>query len=285
MKKNNIVYIFVIIIMVAIYFIANNENVESYQDKVQINEHSYPEIQKRYVPIKEPYLAIIEESSKFLGSEDEVSNCNLSKVQLLEHSYPEVEKKYVPVKETIPFATIIEESSELYEGEEEVLVEGKDGAIETICLEEYINGKLIDKTYCIEYSIIRPENRVVKVGTKPNVTTSKGELDYTNSMVMSATAYDLSFESTGKNPGDNGYGITYSGTKAGPGTVAVDPNVIPLGTKLYIESLDGSEDYGFAVAEDTGGAIKGNKIDLFVEDSDEVKKFGIREVKVYILKE
>ena len=66
--------------------------------------------------------------------------------------------------------------------------------------------------------------------------------------------------------------------------VAVDPKVIPLGTKLYIQSLDGTKDYGFAIAEDTGGAIKGNKIDLFFESSEQVYKFGRRKVKVYILK-
>ena len=100
---------------------------------------------------------------------------------------------------------------------------------------------------------------------------------------MTATAYDLSFESTGKLPGDKYYGITASGTKVRPGVVAVDPNVIPLGTKLYIQSLDGSKDYGFAIAEDTGGAIKGNRIDLFFENSQDVYRFGRRKVKVYIL--
>ena len=65
--------------------------------------------------------------------------------------------------------------------------------------------------------------------------------------------------------------------------MAVDPRVIPLGTRLYVQSLDGSSDYGFAVAEDTGGAIKGNKIDLFFETAEQVRQFGRRRVKVYIL--
>jgi 3D (Asp-Asp-Asp) domain-containing protein len=56
-----------------------------------------------------------------------------------------------------------------------------------------------------------------------------------------------------------------------------------LGTKLYIESLDGSSDYGFAIAEDTGGAIKGYKIDLFYNSNAEAMRFGRRDVKVYIL--
>ncbi len=101
---------------------------------------------------------------------------------------------------------------------------------------------------------------------------------------MTATAYDLSFQSTGKRPGDRYYGITASGTKARPGVVAVDPRVIPLGTRLYVQSLDGTKDYGFAIAEDKGGAIKGNKIDLFFETANEVRRFGRRKVKVYILK-
>jgi 3D (Asp-Asp-Asp) domain-containing protein len=60
--------------------------------------------------------------------------------------------------------------------------------------------------------------------------------------------------------------------------VAVDPKVIPLGTNLYIEG------YGYAVAADTGGAIKGNKIDLcFEESNSELRKFGRKNVTVYIL--
>jgi len=68
------------------------------------------------------------------------------------------------------------------------------------------------------------------------------------------------------------------------GTVAVDPTVIPLGSKLYIESSDGeSWIYGYAVAEDTGPLIKGNRIDLFMETQDECVFFGVRDAKVYIL--
>jgi 3D (Asp-Asp-Asp) domain-containing protein len=94
---------------------------------------------------------------------------------------------------------------------------------------------------------------------------------------MSATAYDSSFESCGKHEGDPYYGITASGMKVKPGIVAVDPRVIPLGTWLYVEG------YGEALAADTGGAIKGNKIDLFYESPKTVKNFGRRKVKVYVL--
>lgn len=91
-----------------------------------------------------------------------------------------------------------------------------------------------------------------------------------------STAYDLSVASTGKRPGDKGYGITASGMKAGPGVVAVDPKVIPLGTKLFIEG------YGNAIAGDTGSAIKGNIIDVFFSSNAKCMSWGRRSVKVWI---
>ena len=112
---------------------------------------------------------------------------------------------------------------------------------------------------------------------------SRGGFRFNYEMDMVATAYDLSYESCGKYPDDPYYGITASGTKAQPGTVAVDPDVIPLGTKLYIASTDGSPDYGFATALDTGSAIKGYRVDLFMEDNQDALNYGIRPVKVYIL--
>lgn len=84
-------------------------------------------------------------------------------------------------------------------------------------------------------------------------------------MTMEATAYN--------DPG----GITASGTRTRVGAVAVDPRVIPLGTRLYIEG------YGYATAEDTGGAIKGNIIDLYMNSNSEVYNWGRRPVKVTIL--
>ena len=77
--------------------------------------------------------------------------------------------------------------------------------------------------------------------------------------------------------------IAASGRAPAYGVVAVDPKVIPLGTKLYIEAVDGSWVYGYAVAGDTGGAIKGNKIDLFFNTHAECTRFGRRQAKVYVL--
>lgn len=74
---------------------------------------------------------------------------------------------------------------------------------------------------------------------------------------------------------------TYLGTTVRPGVVAVDPNVIPLGSRVYIEYPDGTGHY--ATAEDTGGAIKGNRIDVALSSVDKAYDFGIKNAKVYVV--
>lgn len=116
-------------------------------------------------------------------------------------------------------------------------------------------------------------------------------------LTFKATAYDLSVASCGKAIGTKGYGITANGTKLSGKTrlqamtVAVDPSVIPLGTKLKITFPEPYGHFtGIYTANDTGGKIKGRKIDVFMGDfrqnkaHQSVRNFGIREVKVEILK-
>lgn len=101
-------------------------------------------------------------------------------------------------------------------------------------------------------------------------TISRGEdtpKRYKKAVEMEATAYSAA--SAGGN-------ITYSGTMVRRGVVAVDPRIIPLGTRMYIEG------YGYAVAEDIGGAVKGSRIDVAMKTNDECYQWGVRDVKVYI---
>lgn len=93
------------------------------------------------------------------------------------------------------------------------------------------------------------------------------------------TAYTSGKESTGKTSAHPAYGITYSGVKAEEGrTVAVDPAVIPLGSTVYIEGI------GLRKAEDTGSAIKGAKIDVYMNDLNQAQVFGVKKnVKVFVL--
>ena len=103
------------------------------------------------------------------------------------------------------------------------------------------------------------------------ITTSTGEvLSYIDVLSVEATAYC-------------GGGTTATGTPARYGAIAVDPRVIPYGTRMYIVSDDGKWIYGVATAEDCGGAIKGNIIDLYFDSYDTCIQFGRRNCTVYIL--
>ena len=105
---------------------------------------------------------------------------------------------------------------------------------------------------------------------KDVVETSRGLEEYSQVMGMEATAYL---------PTDgNGEGITAMGIPATYGIVAVDPNVIPLGSRVYIPG------YGEALAADTGGAIYGYRIDLCMENYWQAMDFGRRTVTVFVLK-
>ena len=110
---------------------------------------------------------------------------------------------------------------------------------------------------------------VKTVPVKPVVQTERGAVQYDKCITMEASAYL---------PSDGGgSGITATGAVARHGIVAVDPRVIPLGTKVFIPG------YGIAVAADTGGAIKGQRIDLCMENYYDAIQFGRRDISVYVL--
>lgn len=98
------------------------------------------------------------------------------------------------------------------------------------------------------------------------------ELEKIKIFEMEATAYTDDKQSQGK-----WVGQTATGVKPQIGVVAVDPKIIPLGTRLYVEG------YGQAIAGDTGGAIKGNKIDLFLPNRGDCMRFGRQKVKVRVV--
>lgn len=193
-------------------------------------------------------------------------------------------EEVIETKETvIPFEKQVTKNNRVEVGIVNVVQDGKDGLRRSQIKNKYINGILNSSIVVKDEVVTEPIPQITEKGSKDFIVTSRGETRYRKTITMNASAYDLSYQSTKKNPGDRGYGITASGTKARPGVVAVDPKVIPLGTKLYIKSLDGTADYGFAIAEDKGSAIKGNKIDLFFESASACRIFGRRNVLVYVL--
>lgn len=196
-----------------------------------------------------------------------------------------VDVKVIEKEVEAPFKTIKKKNKELTHKQSKILVQGVNGKNKVKCKEYYAGDKLIKEEVIHVETIVKPIDQVFEEGTKDVFTNDRGDFTARKAIKMVATAYEAGPRSTGKRPGDKGYGITASGARAKRGTVAVDPRVIPLGTKLYVKSLTpGVPDYGFAIAQDTGGAIKGNKIDLFMDTVWECLQFGRRPVMVYILK-
>lgn len=174
--------------------------------------------------------------------------------------------------EEIPFETVKREDESMVEGETREIQAGAPGLKEVTVVAHLEDGKEI-KTEVIDEQIVRaPTNRIVAYGTAGVVSRGGRSYRYVKEMEMSATGYTAGPES---NP--NGTGLTYTGIRAVRGVVAVDPNVIPLGTRVYVEG------YGQALAADIGGAIKGYKIDLCFDTVAEALEWGRRPVKVYIL--
>lgn len=195
---------------------------------------------------------------------------------------------YVASTEPVEFGLVRQLDNNLEQGQSKVIQEGVQGEKVVTTKVVYEDGKEVSREVINETITKEPVNRIVAVGTLKYIMASRGgsrtKAYYTKVLRMKATSYTSNYACTGKNPGDPGFGITATGTVArrnpnGYSTVAVDPNVIPLGTKLYIEG------YGYAIAEDVGGGVKGNIIDLYFEPHEMGKGlWSARYVNVYILK-
>ncbi len=203
-------------------------------------------------------------------------------------------EEIVATEEEIPFAVKEKINKDMNSGETKVAQAGQNGVKRKSYQISYQDGVEVSRELVGEEVLVEAVDEVKEVGAKVTAASFQiasagslpsrgGSLSYSKVLQCNATAYDLSYESCGKRPGDPGYGRTATGMQAQYGVVAVDPRVIPLGSRLYIEAVDGSWTYGYAVAGDTGGAIKGNKIDLFFNSAADVRKFGRRSAKVYVL--
>lgn len=177
-------------------------------------------------------------------------------------------------------------------GTEVVLVEGVDGELLCTANVTYVNGVERQRQILTQTQTKAPVTEIVGVGaggepasTDPEaapviadgyITLPTGEvLTYTDTATIRATAY------THTDPGCDL--ITATGTTVHVGTVAVDPRYIPYGTRMFIVSNDGAYVYGIAVAEDCGGDIKGDRMDLYFPTYDECMQFGRRVCTIYFL--
>lgn len=180
-------------------------------------------------------------------------------------------EKVVEKELPIPFPVIRQPDALMQKGMEAVVEPGIPGKKLARGRQMFEDGREAGFDILSEKVIAEPKPEVLRVGTRDAFDPSRGTIRFKKMLIMEATAYT---------PFDDGQsGITYTGIPARRGIVAVDPRVIPLGTRVYVMG------YGPAVAADTGGAIKGAKIDLCIEDYNEAIRFGRRKVEVYILAE
>lgn len=190
----------------------------------------------------------------------------------------------------IPYVTTYCYDPDLGEDEQIVMVEGKDGQKQITADVTYVNAKETNRTVVTETVIEQPVNSVIVVGTAEEsspedtapaigdgvIVTSDGQiLTYSKAEQFKATAYTHTDEGCNM--------TTATGTTVRVGTVAVDPTVIPYGTRMFIVTNDGSYIYGIGTAEDCGGAIKGNRLDLYFPTDAECWQFGVRGCTVYFL--
>ncbi|MBU3158818.1 G5 domain-containing protein [Clostridium frigoris] len=198
-----------------------------------------------------------------------------------------VNSKTIKQSKPIAFKTVIKKDNSILKSQKKVSQNGVKGVKSITLNVTYENGKEVTRKVVKETLVKQPKDKIIVQGTMPAVSFSRGSTtsrEDVNSNVMKistkTSGKTFSVKTTAYSSSGNAY--TASGKKAarnpnGYSTVAVDPSVIPLGTRLYIEG------YGNAIAADTGSAIKGNFIDLYFNTNGEACNWGVKYVTVHIL--
>lgn len=166
----------------------------------------------------------------------------------------------------IPFRVEQRKDPALGKGQTQLIREGKRGLAREIIRVTYENGREVKREVISQEVLRKPVNKLVAFGTRQVVSRGGESLNFQKVLSVLATAYS---------PAAGRY--TARGTVARRGSVAVDPQVIPLGTRLYVDQ------YGHGVAEDVGSAIKGERVDVFFPTEAEARRWGVRRVNVYLL--
>jgi 3D (Asp-Asp-Asp) domain-containing protein len=181
------------------------------------------------------------------------------------------ERKVVQ-REPIPYSTLRKATSQLRSGTYRTVRQGSNGEKEVVYRIYYRTDGVELRREVVSTRILKkslPE--VIEEGRSAQLP-SRGYFSGRRVVIMNATTYDP------YNDGSSFHGRTFSGLLGGYGVVAVDPRFIPIGTRLFIEG------YGYAIAADTGGAIKGNRIDLAIDSQHDVHGMkDMQHVRVHIL--
>jgi 3D (Asp-Asp-Asp) domain-containing protein len=205
-----------------------------------------------------------------------VPNVNSPVTEGMEIDLGIVDRRVKDVKKTIPFVPQTDYTDTLNVGEIIDVEKGSDGLEEQQIESFFLNGEEAFEKVLESKTLLPAKNAKVLEGTalRQKLYPLKKRMRVWKTISMEATAYYPGPEDTWPFAS----GTTASGLKAGYGVVAVDTRFIRLKSPLYIEG------YGYAIAADRGGAIKGNKIDLCFDTYEEAVQFGRKNVKVYLLR-
>ena len=217
-------------------------------------------------------------------SEDILSVSRTSSVESIESvKIQRVTYGQVTKTEKIPYEKVKQNSDEVEPGETKQGNAGKDGEKQIVKRVKYIDGKAVGETVVSEKITKEPVDEVTLVGTK-GVDSIGGVGTFTDSNGVKV-AYKEVFTGSGTAYTAPAGALTATGVPAYYGGVAVDPNLIPYGSKLYVESVDGSIVYGYCTAVDTGGFCDDGSaiIDLFYDTYDECINWGRRDVNIYVI--
>lgn len=154
-------------------------------------------------------------------------------------------------------------------------IAGQNGLEEVTYKVRYEDDVAVSREVLARRVVKAPVRGLVAKGTNTEVSREGRTIRFVRAIEVVATAYCPCEVCCG--PGADGY--TYTGVPAKKGVIAVDPRVIPLGTRVYVDG------YGFAVAADIGSAIKGNRIDVCFDAHQEAWRWGVKRTKVYLLAE
>lgn len=187
----------------------------------------------------------------------------------------------------IPFEQTTVPAPNLKKGKTKLKTEGVKGLSRTITENTLVDGKLIDSKVVETLTVKEPVAEVVAVGTA--IRSAVSPLEIPESLKFDDKGVPLNYSKvyTGKSAGYSARpgAKTASGRTAQVGYVAVDPKLIPYGTKLYIASTDGKHVYGYAVAADTGTALLDGRIlvDLFFGSYEDSCDWAVKQVNVFVL--
>lgn len=221
-----------------------------------------------------------------VGKEDIVSPArNTAVSEGIKISVARVTYKEVTTAQDIAYTNSNVNDSTLYKGMKKIQTAGKNGSQSVVTRQKLIDGALTSSEIVSTTVVVKPVNQVTLVGTKkkPSAYASISADGTLTDQDGNTVRYSKSI--TGRCTAYTGGGWTSTGRAAAVGLVAVNPNIIPYGSRLYICSPNGKIVYGYAIAADTGGGVMDGRIvaDLYYSNESQCRSFGSRNMRIYIL--